>query len=138
MSAVPSHEFVEHTGEVILFLQGPTLASLFEEAAKALGELMLDESNPPTTVPAPDIVVTASDRETLLAQWLNELIFRAETRQSLDTHVRVDRIDETCVLAKADAVPIVTLRTAVKAATFHRLAVTDEDGHFSATVLLDV
>jgi SHS2 domain-containing protein len=125
------HSFVEHTSEVELWLEAPTLAALFVQAGKALAELMLGEATGSEAVTAPD-------RAALLAAWIDELIFRAEIRKAVFTRFDVARVDEQEIAAEIGGVAEPVLKTAVKAATFHDLRVAEENGRWVATVVLDV
>jgi SHS2 domain-containing protein len=131
--------FVDHTGEVELRLRAPTFAALLDEAALALAELMLGEDAAPA---APDVhesvVVRARDREALLVAWLDELIFRAETRKAVFTRFDFRRVEDGEIAAEIHGVAEPVLKTAVKAATYHGLRVADEDGGLVACVVLDV
>jgi SHS2 domain-containing protein len=132
------HTFVEHTSEVELRLHAPTLAALFEEAGHALAELMLgDEGRGPETV-TDEVRVTAPDRAALLAAWIDELIFRAETRKAVFTRFAINELGEGEVAALIGGIAAPVLKTAVKAATFHDLSVVEEAGRWTATVVLDV
>jgi SHS2 domain-containing protein len=131
------HTFVEHTSEVELRLDAPTLAALFVEAGHALAELMLGEVAGPETV-TDQVTVTAPDRAALLAAWIDELIFRSETRKAVFTTFEVARVDEREIVATIKGVTEPVIKTAVKAATFHDLRVVEEDGRWLASVVLDV
>ena len=109
------HSFVEHTSEVELRLDAPTLAALFVEAGRALAELMLVEVTGPEMV-RERVTVAAPDRAALLAAWIDEREIDAEIGGIAD--------------------PVI--KTAVKAATFHDLRVAEENGRWVATVVLDV
>jgi SHS2 domain-containing protein len=132
------HVFVEHTSEVELRLHAPTLPALFAQAGRALAELMLgDEARGAETI-ADRVSVTAPDRAALLAAWLDELIFHAETRKAVFTQFQITTLDEGSLTADVMGIAEPVLKTAVKAATFHDLRVAEEDGRFVATVVLDV
>lgn len=137
-SARARHRFDDHTGEVRLSVEAPTLAALFEEAGLALAELMLDESGEPSPE-AQKVSLDAVDRSALLVQWLNELIFLSETHKRVYTEIRVEVVSDTHLDATVRGVFPEVLRTAVKAATFHEVRVEQEpDGRFWARVVLDV
>jgi SHS2 domain-containing protein len=131
------HTFVEHTSEVELRLDAPTPAALFVEAGRALAELMLGESAGAESV-TDRVTVTAPDRAALLAAWIDELIFRAETRKAVFTTFEVARVDEREIVATIRGVAEPIIKTAVKAATYHDLRVVEEAGRWLATVVLDV
>jgi SHS2 domain-containing protein len=121
-----------------MVVEGPTLASLFEEAARGLAELVLEEPSASEKTPAELVRIRAGDREALLVDWLNELIFLSETRARVYTHVRVIHVSNTELEATVAGVFPKTLRTAVKGATHHQLKVEGSAKGYTATVVLDV
>lgn len=133
----PSHHLVEHTGEVQLQLEAPDLASLFEEAGRALASLMMEESAGSMGT-AIAITVEATDRADLLFEWLNELIYRSEMDKVVFVEFSVQEISAKKLRAEVRGVTPREIRTAVKAATFHDLTVADIANGVSATVVLDV
>jgi SHS2 domain-containing protein len=132
------HSFVDHTSEVELHLFAPTLTALFAEAGRAIAALMLgDEPRAPESV-VDEVVVTAPDRDALLAAWIDELIFRAETHKAVFTRFAIRRVDDREIAAEIHGIAAPVIKTAVKAATFHDLRVAEESGGFVGTVVLDV
>lgn len=133
-----AHAFEEHVGEVRLRLQAGSLPGLFEEAARALAELMCDERTEPDGAPVA-VQIGAPDREALLVAWIDELVFLSETRKRVWSEARVERLTDTEVIATLRGFEPAELRTQVKAATLHGLHVVDmRDGGYEATVVLDV
>lgn len=137
-NASPRHIFEDHVGEVRLRIEAPTLAGLFEEAAHGLAELMLGTAPASPVGRVERIAIQAGDREALLVDWLNELIFLAETRSRIYTDVRVHRASDTALEAEVRGVAPEVVRTLVKAATLHDLKVEASPLGFAATVVLDV
>ena len=132
------HTFEEHVGEVQIRIDAPTLAELFAEAGRALAELFLEEPRPDAVRESEEVTVQATDREALLAEWLNELIFRSETRHCAFDDLQVTRISDRELQARIAGVRIGNPRVAVKAATLHGLRIREEPGGCTATVVLDV
>lgn len=132
------HEFEEHTGEVQVLLEAPTLQELFVEAGRALAGLMATE--PPASVrpPGERIALQAPDREALLVDWLNELIFLSETRKQVFTELSIEELSDTSLRAVVRGGEPPALRTPVKAATFHGLRIAGGPGAYSARLVLDV
>jgi SHS2 domain-containing protein len=138
-NAEASHAFEEHTGEVRLRLRSTALPALFEEAARALAELMLDRPSGNAPGPPERVVVQAPDREALLAAWIDELVFLSETHKLVWVDARVERITDKELCAVVRGVEPAALRTAVKAATLHDLRIHGSDaGPLEATLVLDV
>ena len=137
-NAMPCHSFEDHVGEVRLRVEAPTLAGLFEEAARGLAELMAEGVSGKDDERGETVMLQARDREALLVDWLNELIFLSETRKRIHTDVHVYRVTDTALEAVVHGAFPETLRTAVKAATLHDLAVRQSPAGFAATIVLDV
>ncbi|MBI2388399.1 MAG: archease [Deltaproteobacteria bacterium] len=131
------HSFEEHVGEVRLLVRAGTLAELFAESGRALAELMTDAAGAPTGA-TEHVVVRARDREALLVEWINELVYRSETRKKVYTEFDVERVDDHELSVAAHGVDATDLRTAVKAATFHDLRIDEGPEGFRASVVLDV
>jgi len=132
-----SHALEEHGGEVRLRLRAPSLPALFDEAARAVAELMCDGGGS-LGEPVP-VDVRAPDREALLAAWIDELLFLSETRKRVWTQTRVERVTDTELHAVVRGIEPVALRTQIKAATLHDLRVLERrPGEFEATLVLDV
>jgi SHS2 domain-containing protein len=132
------HRFVEHTGELELRLEAADFASLLEEAARALAEIMAEDAGGSPTRAPEQVELTASDRESLLVDWLNELVYRAEVNKCVYGDLHVDRANDKHLEATLRGREPSYPRTSVKAATWHRLHVLETPGGFEATVVLDV
>ncbi|HEY4562301.1 MAG TPA: archease, partial [Thermoanaerobaculia bacterium] len=80
MSA-PWHRWVDHTAEVQLQVWADSLAGLLAESGRALGALLLRGRAAEPSGEARAIEVSSVDREALLVDWLNEIIFLAEVER---------------------------------------------------------
>ena len=129
------HEWRSHTAEIELAIDAASEEEVFVEAAVAFGELVgLDAGGAPTRR---EVRVGAPDRETLLVQWLEELVFLADTESFVPESVQDLSLDETTVQGTLVG-RRATVEPLVKAATYHRLHFAYEDGVWCARVVLDV
>ncbi len=135
-AAHASHTLEEHTGELKLRIEAPTLAELFAEAGRALAETMGPANDGPLVTKR--IEIEASDREALLVDWLNELVFLSEVEKAIFREFRVELPSERRLEAVASGVKVERLRNPVKAATYHGLSVSERKDGFVATVVVDV
>jgi SHS2 domain-containing protein len=130
------HEWRNHTAEIELAIEAQTEEDVFAEAAGAFGELVgLDDEGEPLEHL---VTIEAADREALLVQWLEELIFLADTESFVPEAAQDIRLDGTSVHAK-----VVGRRgrfePLVKAATYHGLRFDhDDEGVWHARLVLDV
>jgi SHS2 domain-containing protein len=137
-TSVPKYSFEEHTGEVQLRVVAPSLPQLFAEAGLALADLMAEQRSNSSRESTKSVAVYAPDREALLVEWLNELIFRAETEHKIYDDIHITHLSDNQLRAEIRGAFPERLRTSVKAATYHRLKIEPEGDGYSATVVLDV
>ncbi len=85
--------------------------------------------------------VEATDRDTLVVDWLNELLFTFETQRILFSEFQV-RVGPEGLHAVARGEPIEAQRHRldheVKAITYHNLRVAHTDGGWEAEVIVDI
>ena len=135
-----SHEFFDHTSELGLRVRASSFAELLAEAARGLGKLMLRGRPPSSTGRWRALEVNATDREALLVDWLNELIFHAEVERWVPVEIEIVTASDTMLSARARGVAVDEAPALVKAATHHGLFVRQVGGggEGEAEVVLDV
>jgi len=133
-----SHRFVDHTSEIGLQVRAATFGELLAEAARGLASLMLREVPAAVAGEAREIEVSSHDRESLLVDWLNEILYIAETGLWVPLEPEVLEASDTRIRARARGVMVEISPSMVKAATFHGLEVVETAEGFSAEVILDV
>jgi SHS2 domain-containing protein len=133
-----SHELIDHTSELQLRLRAGSLGELLAEAGRALAELQLHGGEEPARSGSKHLRLAAPDRERLLVDWLNELIFLAETERWVATQFEIERVNTRSLEVQATGVEVPRSPGLVKAATMHGLRVSDVDGGVEGEVILDV
>jgi SHS2 domain-containing protein len=133
-----SVEMIEHPGEVRLRLRAASFGGLAAVAGRALASLELKRE--PAAAPDAwrEIAIGGRDREALLVNWLNELIYLAETERWVATEFAPTRETGTALVMRAKGVTVDTAPSEVKAATFHGLRILTAAGGIEADVVLDV
>lgn len=132
------HRWVAHTSEVQLQIEAESLGDLAAEAGRALGLLLLRGVPADPSGPVRTLEVTSVDREALLVDWLNEILFVAETARWVPVEFEVLESSNTHLKATALGVQVEDAPSIVKAATFHGLKVEEADGGWQAEVIFDV
>ena len=134
-------ELLAHTADVGVVARGDTFSDAMSWLATGMFSIIADlESVEPRD--SLEISVTSADRDALIVDWLNELIYRheAETFIPKTFHVSVDD-EASSLIARCDGEHVDeqrhVMRTAVKAATYHGLLVA-YNGEWSIRVVLDV
>jgi SHS2 domain-containing protein len=135
------YEIFEHTADLGLRVRAADLNELFAEAARGLFSLMienLDEVRPARSL---TVHLQGQDREYLLFDWLNELLFLFDTEHVLLAEFRV-QIDDTGLKAEARGETLDPgrhhLDHEVKAITYHGLKVEPTPEGWLAEVIVDI
>jgi SHS2 domain-containing protein len=136
-----SFELREHTADVAVAARGESLGDAFAAVADGLAAAMCDD------IPAEggeryDLAVRAEDREALLFDYLDELIYRRDVEAVLpvDHEARVAREDEEwCLTGSFRGLPLdAVVARDVKAVTYSDMRVAREGDQWIAYVVLDV
>jgi SHS2 domain-containing protein len=134
-----SHEFVDHTAELGLRLRAPSFEALLGEAVTALGGMLVDEAGWAGEAGERVLELAAPDREALLVDLLNEILFLAETAGWAPAREGVVvEADATHARVRVSGVRLAGRPSRIKGATFHGLVVQFVRGMVQAEVILDV
>lgn len=141
MPIQPTWEHFTHGADIGVRGTGATLAVAFEQTARALTAVI---TNPESVHPAQAVSITceAPDREMLLLDWLNAIIYAMAVRHMLFSGFDVDTDGRRLTaIARGEAIDIHRHQPAVeaKAATFTELKVAqDSNGRWLAQCVVDV
>lgn len=130
------YSWLDHISEAELWIEDESPTAVLGEAAIALGDLLSEHpKGEPVTHP---ISLNSSDLPTLLAEWLDELVYLAESDGFVPERVLEMDLTGSAVEAVV-AGQRTTPQTLVKGVTYHRLEFEqDDDGGWHARVVLDV
>jgi SHS2 domain-containing protein len=128
----------EHTGEFEMEIAHPTLAGLYAEAVRGLVREIAESGGAATGTERLPVSLDSSGPETLLADLLNEVIFRAETRGFVSDGLEVHELDGGRLRATLVGRDGQDVRPLVKAATYHDLRVWHDGKAWHGRVVLDV
>jgi SHS2 domain-containing protein len=132
-----SFEEIEHTADRAFRVTGRDLADLLENAARAMQAL---EGLEPTGEPsaARDIEVEGVDRESLLVNWLNEILFLEQTHQLVCERFHIYELNDRRLRARVETRDCQENQTHIKAVTFHNLKIRQTSQGLEAEVVVDV
>jgi len=130
-----------HTADLGWRIQGGTLEELFENAAQALVATLTDRRTLRSRE-VREITVEAPDKEALLVDWLNHLLYLFDIEGFLGRDFKVLSLTPRRLQAQARGEIFEPTRhpekTGVKAATYHHLKITPKNEGWQATVVLDL
>jgi protein archease len=129
------YRWVDHTSEVELEIEAAGEGEVFADAARALAELLGVDTG--EAIDERRLEASATDRPALLAAWIEELAFLAESEGFVTTRVvelelSGDGLRATVAGVVDEPPPL------VKAVTYHRLAFERSGEGYFARVVLDV
>jgi SHS2 domain-containing protein len=129
------YEWRSHTAEIELAIEAASEEEVFTDALAAFAELVGPKESKGTD--CYKVELEAPDRASLLVEWLQELIFLADTESFV-----AERADGLQVEATSLRATLIGRRTAfeplVKAATYHSLRFARDAEVWQARVVLDV
>jgi SHS2 domain-containing protein len=129
------YRWVDHTSELELEIAASTKQAVFEEALRAFGQLVSQDSG---GEPAEyGVTVSAKDPPALLAEWLGELVFLVETEDFVPERVSAFEFGagslSAFIAGRRDEPSHL-----VKSVTYHSLQLRCSEGVWLARVVLDV
>src|SRR5581483_5570657 len=134
-------EILEHPADIGFRTRGATLAELFANCAHALVAIILDSSAIRTSEQF-RLSAEGSDYESLLVNWLNEVLYYVDGRCVALGRFDINRLEETGIECTAWGEPRDASRhppkLVVKAVTYHQLTVKHDDEGWVADVYLDI
>ena len=135
------HEVFEHTADLGLRIRAADLDTLFVEAAQALFEAIVPDLDSVQQARRVEVRLDSDDREYLLFDWLNQLLYHFDTEHLLFGKFEV-RIGETGLKGSAWGEPLDRnrhqLEHEVKAITYHGLRVEQTAEGWLAEVIVDI
>lgn len=132
---------LSHTADLAVRVYGKDVKELFINALSGLYHVFvrIEMFDPDRER---DIELTSSDKEGLLVEWLNELIFIFRTEKMIVHDLEMvmlthERLKARCVMArqKGDNCPV---KAQIKAATYHGLEIKKKKGLYYTDIIFDV
>jgi len=134
-------EVIDHTADAGIIAHGAGLEEVFVNAARALFSLITELDDVAEDLKC-DVEIASEDRESLLLEWLNELIYLFDTGHILLKKFDISSLSDTrlkavCYGEKVDSSKH-RLKTGVKAATYHMLRIDRDERGYRAQVIFDI
>ena len=136
--ALPPFEEIPHTADLALRVRGADWPALLIHAAQGLFFLLRCEPRGPAAPASRQITLEADDPETLLVDWLNELIYLSETHHELYTAFAFTHLTWTQLQATVQGWDHHPPQKYIKAATFFDLKLLSTAAGYEVTITFDV
>jgi SHS2 domain-containing protein len=133
-------EILDHTADVGIIAYGTDLKQTFANAARGMFSI-ITELNTIRDTTRREVNISAADRESLLVEWLNELIYLFDTESFLGKRFEISELDNKHLAAAVFGEKVDRsrhrLKTGIKATTYHMLEI-KHNGSFQARVIFDI
>lgn len=136
-----SFELLEHPADIGFHAEAVTLLQLFTECARALQFIIFEPSEIQHDVRI-DLNAEGVDYESLLVNWLNELLYYVDSLRLAFDFFELNYLDDTrigSVAYGAKRDPLTNPpKLIVKAVTYHQLRITKSEKLWAADVYVDI
>ena len=137
-----NYELIDHTADVGIKAYGKTLAEAFENAAKAMFDIITDKSEI-ENIGQYDIKLEAENLEELLVDWLSELLYLHSAQNLVFGFFKIVDFDDkkprlhAHVFGEKLNISKHKIGTEIKAVTYHMLEVRNKKPYY-VQVLFDI
>lgn len=133
-------EEIPHTADWSFRAFGRDLLELFENAAFAMFSMqgLTDSNSRRAEEIEREVQVEGIDYESLLVNWLSELLYLQETNREIYHRFRVEKISPTTLAARVFGQPVRRIDKVIKAVTYHNLKIEQTPNGWEAVVVVDV
>ena len=136
-----SFEIIDHTADVGIVAYGANVEELFSSAALALFSLITELESVEEKLHL-DLEVSSEGRDSLLIEWLNELIYLFDVKHILFNRFDIESLTHndlkaTCYGENFDPMRH-KIKIGVKAATYHMLRLEKNGGGYKSQIIFDI
>lgn len=131
-------EEIPHTADWSFRAFGKDVRELFENAAHAIFALEGAHADVHANEMARGVHVTGIDYESLLVNWLTELLWLQESNHETYHRFQIETLTPTELRAQVFGTPLTSLNKVIKAITYHNLNIEQTAEGWQATVVVDV
>ncbi len=141
MTSKPSYELIDHTADFGIQVFGHSAKDLFQNAALALMDQLLDSAKP-CERQTQQLFVEGSDWSDLMINWLREILYLWVGKDQLAQSVQIETIADTRLSAQVECELFSrqnhVIKTEIKAVTYHQIQVSDLGHRWEARIIFDI
>ena len=134
-------EIIDHTADIGIIAYGADIRQLFVNAAVALSSLMVELEDVKEDVQR-DLDLSAEDDEVLIVEWLNELIYIFDVEHIVFRKFEIEDFTSSQIKASCFGEKLNPgrheLKREIKAATYHTLKISEDNGGYKVQVIFDI
>ena len=134
-------EILDHTADIGLVIYGENLKALFGNAGEAFFRLITDLRKVRRRIER-RIDIGGESLDRLMVDWLSELLYLYDVENLLFKGFKVESVGKDGLKAIVEGEPfregVHVIKTEVKAVTYHRIEVRQENGRWRAQIIFDL
>lgn len=130
------YQFLEHTADMKIQVFGKDLQELFVNAALGMMEYVFGDLNAKVDK-VEHIKISANDIESLLVEWLSEILYLTVTNKRIYSAFTIDEFSIQKIVATVGSGKAVAHHE-IKGVTFHDLKIMHNDGVYEVIIVFDV
>ena len=136
----PSYELMDHTADIGVHVYGCDAKDLFQNAALALVDQLVETLD---LIPRQEeqITIEGNDWPDLMVNWLREILYLWAGKAILVQSVQIESLSENSLAAHLWVDPFSldrhTLKSEIKAVTYHQIQVFDTGDRWEANIIFD-
>jgi SHS2 domain-containing protein len=132
---------IDHTADIGLKVYGVDEKELFVNAASGMFNLITALKKITPTISF-TLSLKANSKEDLLVEWLRELLYYYNVKEMLFSSFIIEEFSPTALKAKVKGEKIDlakhSIRTEIKAVTFHQLKIEKKKNYWQTQIIFDV
>lgn len=131
------YQFLDHPADIKLRVFGKDLPDVFINAAIGMMSFLFPQAGSAITKSTKEITVEAEGLDSLLVNWLSEILWLCTTLHSKGVDFQIQKFSEHKLSAKIVFTSAVA-QDEIKAVTYHELKIVQENKHWLAEVVFDI
>jgi len=137
----PLYSLLDHTADLGMLVRGNDLVDLYQNAGKALINLMLQRKALKGST-SMNISISGTDLEDIMVRWLGEILYLFEGENLVVTDLKIHPFSNLALKATLKTVPFDPnhhkIIREIKAVTYHQIQVVQQGGQWTARVIFDL
>ncbi len=133
-----AYQEIDHPADLAIKIHGNDLPSLFRHAAEGMFSLMRCEEGETADAHKQRVELEADDLETLLVDWLDELLFLSEREQICFDDYDIEVVEQSRLRATVYARGGGRPHRGIKAVTYADMDIREVDTGYETVVTFDV
>jgi SHS2 domain-containing protein len=131
-------EEINHTADWAIRVQGENVRALFENTARGMVSLIEGAADPELPLQSHEVSVQSVDWETLLVDWLTEILYLIEEEVLVCEQINIHKIEPFSLTGTVSGRAGGSFKKHIKAATYHNLSVKEVKDGYETVIVFDV